>query len=419
MNKQLMVLAVTSTLAVPLAASAADSTVTIFGRVQASYDSVEIDQAGVDNRRQKAVTDNYGQSRWGMKIKEDLGGGLNAIAQVEFGFRPGTGTAEAAREQWVGLSSKSWGSAKFGRVQSPLKDFAGGGGLDPFGGTALQARGSGGAQYAPGNGFGAASHVDHALRYDSPEFGGGFSTALLWMPSDATQAEAGAGGNTGGKGGANDFQVGLKYKFGKTGEVFGGYSVDNASDIQRAAITNGLNGDDEKVWRLGASWSFGNFKIAGQYENIENALAGNGGTSCSGGASGTGNEGPTNGTDQCNTALNVNGDGSIWFLTGQYKLGNTTLVLQGGRTKADAVGVALTSPERRAKNITVGAIHSLSKRTSIFGGFQRVSLNGAAAAAAAAGITSLAGTVVGGVNAAAGAIQPDRSVWTLGMRHNF
>lgn len=407
MNRKLMALAVASALAVPLTASAADSTVTIFGRVLASYDGVQINQAaGATNldRRQKAITDNYGMSRWGMKIKEDLGGGLNAIAQVEFAFRPGTGSAEAARQQWVGLSSKNWGSAKFGRVQSPFKDFAGGGTLDVFGSTALQARGSGGALSGSANGFGAATHVDHAVRYDSPSFGGGFSAAVLWMPSDATQAEAG-GNNTGGDGGENDFQLGLKYKFGSTGEIFGGYSNNNASNAQRLVITNGRAADDEEAWRIGGSWSFGNFKIAGQYEDIENAQA-NGAASCSGGATGTGNEAAP--TGQCNSALNTNGDGKIFFLTGQYKLGNTTFVLQGGQTKADAIGAVAI--ERKAKNLTVGAIHKLSKRSSLFGGFQRVSVDGFSTVASGGGTVGAA---------AALAIQPDRSVWTLGMRHNF
>lgn len=417
MNKKLMVLAVAGALAAPLAASAADSTVTIFGRVQASYDGVSIDQAnvaaaagvaGTNNSRQKVIADNYGQSRWGFAIKEDLGGGLNAIANVEYGFRPGTGSVDNVREQWVGLSSKSWGSAKFGRVHAPLKDFAGGTTIDPLLATALQARGSGGAMYAPGNGFGAGGIVDHGIRYDSPSFGG-FSAAVLWIPSDAQQAEAGAGGNTGGDGGANDYQIALKYKFGTAGEVFGGYSVNNASDALRsaaaAAATNLLTADDEKVWRLGGSWTFGAFKIAGQYEDIENAQTGNGGVSCSGGAQGSGNEAAP--TQQCNSSLNANGDGKIYFLTGQFKMGNTTFILQGGKTKAEAVGVSAS--ERTAKNITVGAIHSLSKRSSIFGGFQRVNVEGA---------RNIANTTAFGAPAA-GFIQPDRSTWTLGVRHNF
>jgi len=412
-NKKLIVIAIAGAFSAPLVASAQGTGVTLFGRVQAEYQSTEID--GANSYRQETISDNAGQSRWGLKIKEDLGNGLSAIGKIEYGFRTGNGNADGAREQWVGLSSKSWGSAKFGRVQSPFKDFAGGGTLDLFGSTTLQARGSGGALYAPGNGFGAASHVDHAIRYDSPSFGG-FSAAVLLVPVDATQTQgstgtlANSGGNVGGKGGSGNYQIGLKYKFGSSGEIFGGYSQDDANDNQVAAINNGLNGDDEQVWKIGGAWNFGNLRIAGEYADIENALAGNGGTTCSGGASATGNNDTGISTNQCNTSINANGDGDIWFLTAQYKLGKTTLVVQGGQTNADAVNVAgvQTANEREATNITVGAIYAFSKRTKVYGGYQNVSVDGARNAAN----TTATGTTVL-------AIQPDRSTWTIGMRHDF
>jgi len=425
MNKSLIALAVACALGTPLVASAAPGDgVTLYGRVQVEFGSIDIDQtpgfggstAGTDYR-QESISDNAGMSRWGLKIVEDLGGGLKANARVEYGFRTGNGVADNAREQWVGLSHAAWGALQFGRVQSPFKDFAGGGTLDPFGSTNLQARGTGGALYAPGNGLGAASHVDHAIRYNSPSWGG-FSMALLASPVDATQTEAGTGGNLGGKGGSSNYQIGLKYKIGKAGEIFGGYSNDEASDAQTAAIINGRNGDDEQVWRLGTAWNFGNFRIAGQYEKIESALAGNGGATCSGGASASGNEGAANTTQQCNSAMNVNGDGDIWFLTTQYKIGKTTLVVQGGQTKADAVRSAttglVTANEREAKNLTIGAIHSISKRTRVFGGYQRVNVDGARTVN---NVQSSANLSVAGTTPLA--TQPDRSVWTVGLRHDF
>ena len=430
MNKKLIALAVAGALGTPLVASAAPGDgVTLYGRVMAEFGSIDIDQTpgfggspavGAPNfsdYRQESISDNAGTSRWGLKIVEDLGGGLKANARVEYGFRTGNGVADSAREQWVGLSHAAWGALQFGRVQSPFKDFAGGGTLDPFGSTNLQARGTGGALYSPGNGMGAASHVDHAIRYNSPSWGG-FSMALLASPVDATQTEGTNGsGNIGGKGGTNNYQVGMKYKFGKAGEIFGGYSNDEASDAQAARIINGQNGDDEKVWRIGTAWNFGNFRIAGQYDKIENALAGNGGTSCSGGASATGNEGATITTNQCNTSLNANGDGDIWFLTTQYKIGKTTLVLQGGETKADAVGAM---NEREAKNLTVGAIHSISKRTRVFAGYQRVSVDGARNVSNTLSTTTITtGSPPVAVAAPILTTQPDRSVWSLGLRHDF
>ena len=416
MNKKLIALAIASALATPWAASAADGTdVKLFGRVQAEYSSTKIDQASsTSSYRQQAISDNAGQSRWGLDISEDLGNGLSAKGRIEFGIRAGTGVADNAREQWVGIASKSWGEFKFGRVQSPFKDFAGGLSIDLFSDTNLQAVGSGGAMYGPNNGLGAGGFVDHALRYNSPEING-FSAVVVLSPSNATQADSTTGGgNIGGKGGSNNYQAALKYKFGSAGEVFGGYSKDGVSDAQRAVVasaaTNFRTADDENVWRLGGAWNFGDFRIVGQYEDISNAQSNNGGATCGGGASanGGGDTGIT--TSQCNSSLNTNGDGHIWFLSGQYKIGKTTLVVQGGKTTADQVTAngVVTANERTAKNITVAAIYNFSKRTRVFGGYQKVSVNGARSV----DNTSATGTTIL-------ATQPDRSTWEIGLRHDF
>ena len=415
MNKKLIALAVAGALGAPLVASAAPGDgVTLFGRVGVEFGSIDIDQVpGANDYRQESISDNAGASRFGMLIVEDLGGGLKANARIEYGFRTGNGVADLVREQWVGLSHAGWGALQFGRVQSPFKDFAGGASIDPFITTNLQARGAGGAMYAPANGFGAAAFVDHAIRYNSPSWGG-FSMALLASPGDATQTDpvvGGNGGNVGGKGGTSNYQIGLKFKIGSAGEIFGGYSNDEANDAQAATVINGRNGDDEQVWRLGTAWNFGNFRIAAQYDKIESALAGNGGATCAGGASANGGPDAGISTAQCNSAMNTNGDGDIWFLTTQYKIGKTTLVLQGGQTKADAVTNAagvVTASEREAKSLALGAIHMISKRTRVFGGYQRVNVDGA---------RDVANTL--GTGTAVLATQPDRSTWTLGMRHDF
>lgn len=409
MNKRLVTLLFTFLLGTPMLASAQGTGVTLFGRVQTEYFSTKIDQAagGAGAYRQEAIADNQDTSRWGLAITEDLGNGLSANARIEFSFRTGNGVAEGAREQWVGLSSKQWGALQFGRINGIFKDFAGGATLDPFVGTSLQARSTGGAMYSPLSSFGLGGFVDHAIRYNSPEFGGGFTAAALLSPSDATQAAGGNGGNVGGRGGANNYQLALKYKFGPSGDLYVGYSQDDANDAQRSAPpVNGRTADDETVWRIGGGWNYGNFRVAGQYENIKNALTGNGGTTCDAGSSSGGGDAGIS-TVQCNGALNTNGDGDIWFLTLQYKLGKTTLVAQGGQTKADAVG---TSVKRKATNVTLGAIYNFSKRTRVYGGYQKVNVDGGR------DITNAPDSTQAQVSAA---VQPDRSTWVVGLRHDF
>ena len=375
MKKKLISLAVASALATPFAVSAQGTNVTLFGTAQAEYNTVDID--GISS--QSNVGDDAGRSRWGMHVTEQLGGGLRAMAHIEYGLNMGSGNIGVARERWVGLGNDAWGDVKFGRVASPFKDFAGGMTIDPFAYTTLQAGGSGGTMIASSNGMGAGANgfVNSAARYDSPVVDG-FAFSALLMPGDSQRLDPANGGvfaapvsggtNAGGEDGEWDFQIAAKHssQFGAHGvDVFGGYSRDNISTNERA-ITGG---NDEEVWRGGASWSYEAFRLSGQYENVNNA-SWNGAASCTTqgmlGATGT----AAGGTGQCNTAMNVGGDGDVWFVGGEYKIGNTRLVAQGGMSNANKLAGVASS--REARSFTVGAIHDLSKRSSLFGGYQRV-----------------------------------------------
>ena len=420
MKKKLIALAVAGALAAPVVASAQGTNVTIFGRVQAEYSLVDSGAPG--NHSQGALQDNARSSRWGLQITEDLGRGLKANARMEMGLNTGAGSASTPREQWVGLSHNNWGDVKLGRVQSPFKDFAGGMTIDPFAYTTMQANGAGATMTGSANGMGSGANgfVNSALRFDSITTDG-FSFAGLLMPGDsasndprnATGAQApgglGSTGMTGGRDGEFDGQAAAKYATSYMGQditAFGGYSRDNANVNQKAV---GLR--TEETWRMGATWAYQNLKVVGQYEQIRNAI---GTATCTTGASQTANPADTLGSGQCNSAMNMGGDGSIWHVGTNYQYGNTLLVAQGGMTNADATGAGIAglgaAGARDARSFTIGAIHSLSKRTSLFGGYQRVTMNSAAGAGAGTGLAEATS-----LNARVG----DRNTWTIGMRHNF
>ncbi len=414
MKKKLIALAVAGALAAPVIASAQGTNVTIFGRVQAEY-------SGVDNGNvpyQSGISDNSRSSRWGLQITEDLGRGLKANARMEMGLNTGAGSASTPREQWVGLSSNNWGDVKFGRVQSPFKDFAGGMTIDPFAYTTLQANGAGATMTGSANGMGsgANSFVNSAIRFDSISTEG-FSFAGLLMPGDANHFDPtnvgavgsgllpgglGNNGNTGGKDGEFDGQAAAKYVTNYMGHdlsVFGGYSRDNANVNLKA-----MGVRTEETWRVGGTWKYENLAVVGQYERITNAI---GAATCTSAASLTANPLDVGSSGQCNSAMNLGADGDIWHVGTNYKWGNTTLVAQGGMTKAEAGGVGASTAARENRSFTVGAIHNLSKRSSLFGGFQRVSLGMPGSGDTDAGVVGLPGQ--SGV----------RNTWTVGMRHNF
>ncbi len=406
MKKKLISLAVASVLAVPMAASAQGTNVTIFGSVQAEYATVNRDLQS----SQALIGDDTGRSKWGLHVTENLGGGLKAKARFEQGFNTGSGLAASARERWVALANDNWGELKFGRVQSPFKDFAGGMTIDPFAYTTLQASGSGGTMTASANGLGsgAMGFVNSAVRYDSPAVEG-FSFSGMLMPGDANRLDpanfisptsgfAGSSSNSGGEDGEWDFQVAGKFQArdvlfaGHNLGVFGGYSYDRVSTRQRA--TNPLLSSNEDVWRGGVMWSFNNFKLNGQYENVNNAV---GAATCTNAAQlgnpATGLGQPSDSRGQCNSAMNAGGDGYLWFAGGQYDWGNTSIIAQGGMTHANGTAIAA---KREVTSFTVGLIHNLSKRSSLFGGYQR-----------------------GMVDASAASTFRDSDTYSVGMRHNF
>lgn len=412
MKKRLISLAVAGVLAAPLMASAQGTHVTIFGRLQAEYATIDIDGF----RNQTAVTDDALQSRWGLQVAEDLGMGLQAIGRAEFALNPGSGRQDTAREQWVGLGGDQWGELKFGRVQSPFKDFAGGQTIDPFAYTSMHATGSGGLMVSSANGLGAGdnSFVNSAARYDSPVVEG-FSVSALLMPGNADKLSpvttfagnfAGIGGdqsNIGGRNGQWDFQIATKYstQLDALGmDVFGGYSRDHANEWQTNAGVR-----SEEIWRGGASLSFDEFRLRGQYEFVNNANPFGGAATCTDAAAFGSAIGPASldgGRGQCNSAMNPNGDGQLWMAGADYTIGNTMLIAQGGMTRAnsaEARGIFGASERRNVENITVGVIHNLSRRSSLFGGYQRVWVNDR--------------------NLAALGRDADRNVYSVGVRHDF
>jgi general bacterial porin, GBP family len=75
----------------------------------------------------QATSGNQQSSRWGLRVTEDLGGGLSAVAQVENGFSIMNGTAlqngrEFGRQAYVGLSSNKFGTISLGRQYNPMQD---------------------------------------------------------------------------------------------------------------------------------------------------------------------------------------------------------------------------------------------------------------------------------------------------------
>jgi len=95
----------------------AASSLTIGGFIKMGIEDIRIDNANparVGNTREDRIADN--NSRIIFTITEDVGNGLQAIAQLDSRFSPDSGAGPtAAGNTWVGLRSPAWGSLTFGR----------------------------------------------------------------------------------------------------------------------------------------------------------------------------------------------------------------------------------------------------------------------------------------------------------------
>ena len=179
MNKKLMTLAVATALTAP---SAAMADAVLYGKLHMSIDYFDIDQTRAQERAGTETYEGWAinkgsqgkgsgrANRVGVKGSEDLGGGLKAIYQVEFGVqmadegggKPASGSdnSPTMRNSFVGLAG-GFGTVLVGRHDTPMKISTGK--LDLFSDTM--------ADYNGTVGF-VDLRVDNAIAYISPSFSG-------------------------------------------------------------------------------------------------------------------------------------------------------------------------------------------------------------------------------------------------------
>ncbi|CAB3745542.1 hypothetical protein LMG24238_07672 [Paraburkholderia sediminicola] len=102
----------------------AQSSVTLYGLISVGVEYVS-NEGGHSNV--KMLSGSQQGSRWGMRVKEDLGGGMSAIAQLENGFdlasgKLSQGGREFGRQAYVGISSNRFGTFTIGRQTDTFWD---------------------------------------------------------------------------------------------------------------------------------------------------------------------------------------------------------------------------------------------------------------------------------------------------------
>lgn len=292
MKKSLIALAAAGAFAAP--AFAATSNVDIYGKLHASVNFVDDQANGVSD-----VGISSNASRIGFKGSEDLGGGLAAIWQIESGVNMDEANGSwANRNTFVGLKSDAMGTLMLGNYDTPLKLI--GRNIDLFGDTLADSRNvTAGLSDTRGR---------SSVTYMSPSFSGlAFAAQYSNSNDSSTFGDA-----------TDDSFWSLNGTY-TNGPLFVGLGYSDGDALEAAGV--------DKEWRLAAGYSFGNFKVVGQYDKSKSEFS--------------------------------NDDYKAWLLGGAYTMGNVVLKANYMDGEADGFNGDINQ-------WTIGADYNLSKRTTVY-----------------------------------------------------
>jgi len=246
MNKKLVALAVAGVLAAPLAAQAQTANVVLYGRVNLNMEVVNGKQTTGKNNNVFRVSSN--SSRLGVRGTESLGGGLNAIFQIESNVQADAGGSTlATRETFVGLQG-AWGTVKMGNFLAPYDD------IHPIFGnvpTLTTSILSTAAVWAQGTSSKANGGFDarlaNSVRYDSPNFAG--FTGGVQYSSGETVSTSNAG----------IWSFGGYYN---NGPWQGGIAYEQNNQIRGAGLT-------DKAFSIAGGYNFGIVRLGGVWERLD------------------------------------------------------------------------------------------------------------------------------------------------------
>jgi predicted porin len=362
MNKKLVALAVAGAFALPLAAQAQTANVTLYGRLNLDLEFVNGKQADGSNPTVNRVSSN--SSRLGVRGTESLGGGLNAIFQIESSINGETGGGNlGGRETFVGLQG-SWGKATLGKFLMPLDDLHPIFGNVPTLTTSILSTADLWAQGTLSKGAGGFdARTGNNIRYDSPSFSG-FTAAIQYSTRDssgAADAVASVAGDNG------DHTSELRHA-----NVIGGNLIYN-----NGPLTAGLAFErNNKVrcptcndtdWSITGAYDFGTImqgfglRLAAVYEKT---------------------------TYELDTLVTGGGDlkRDFWGISGTIPVGGGKVYAFWGRAgegkgstaDGNAVGGLVKGPNSRSDQWEISYSYSLSPRTLLYTGYVRLQNESAA-----------------------------------------
>ena len=302
-KKNLIAVAALATLAV---SAQAQSSVTLYGNVDAGLTYSKVKQAGNSDTTTGVTSSILTESFFGLKGQEDLGGGLKAVFKLEAPIAVDTGAASTTnffgKNAYVGVAG-AFGAVNVGRQESLFKQEAIA--FNPLGASKLS---------PTALAFGLQNDSwSNTVGYVSPNLGG-LTISAQHSFKEATKP-AGADSYNGGA-----TAVAANYTVGALGlsAVYG-----DVRSTTNAAVT-----DRQRAWLLGASYDFSVVKAFAQYGQVKSEAADE-----------------TAKTWQLGAIVPVTEAGSVHAAFGQVKVDGD-----------------------KAKQFSLAYHHALSKRTSAYAG---------------------------------------------------
>jgi len=313
MKKSLIALAVLAA----SGAAMAQSSVTLFGRLDAGFKSVSTETTGAAPKAsvtQTKIDDSTLRTTyWGLKGSEDLGGGLKANFDLQAGFNIDTGAGNAGlfeRQATVGLSG-GFGSVNLGRVYTSYYSLYGATNNITDGNVATT-----GGIWASGVAR-TTVRASNAVRFDSANFGGVSGSFTYGINEAASPASDKNGSNI-------SFHV--KYA---AGPLLAGVAYE---EVKAAYLSPAAAPTATKNTLVAGSYDLGVAKLTGGY----------------------------------NTASNATRDDKEYQLGVNVPVGSSAIVMVG-YTNSNSTGANLA--ELNSKGYTFAGSYNLSKRTSLYAAY--------------------------------------------------
>jgi predicted porin len=334
MQKKIIALAIASALAVP-AVAMADNNVTLYGQANMSIDIVN-DGAAASATTNRLVNN---ASRLGVKGTEDLGGGLAVVYQAEGSANLGSNFS-FDRNTFVGLSSADMGTALVGQHDTPYKISTRD--LDLFADTVAADN-----RNLMGNNLHDA-RLNNVIAYISPAMSG-----LTVAAATVFGAESAISGQT--KGGAmsiagmynaGPFYGTVAYQNVKAGSPNSGYLA--AGGTGSVFGTSSGVDDEAKALKVGGSYTMDAFKVNLVGEQVTY-------------------------TDK---AASIETKNTNYYVAAKYNLDAANAVKLAYATKGDTKDNGVKNTDN-VKQVSLGYDHDMSKRTTAYALYTKVTDNAA------------------------------------------